>query len=136
MPHVHSTTFFYSIGTFGQESAWDLGVSTTYQHPMKTRDLLFHTATGSTLPAPYDDEPLDRTADKEDASSPQVSPRKTPAVQVRPELSVTEMEDEVCASYMLYKWCLYIPHFQVEDMLQPYSICLDVPRYLITIGTE
>jgi hypothetical protein len=76
---------------------------------MKTRDLLFHTATGSTPPTSHDDEQPDRTADEEDASRLQVPPRKTPAVQVRPELSVTEMEDEV------------------EDLLQPYSICLDVP---------
>ena len=103
---------------------------------MKTRDLLFHTATGSTPPTSHDDEQPDRTADEEDASRLQVPPRKTPAVQVRPELSVTEMEDEVCALNTLCNWCLYIPHFQVEDLLQPYSICLDVPRYSITISTD
>ena len=94
-----------NAGTFGQESTWDLGMPTSYQHPIKTKDLLFHTATSFTgTPASQDDEQPPREADDEDASMPQTPSRKTPFVKVHSELSVTEMEEEVW--YITdYKWC-------------------------------
>ena len=94
-PHILCES--YIVGTFGQESTWGLGISTTYQHPMKTKDLLFHTATSFTgPPASQDDEQPPSEADDEDTSKLQTPTRKTPAVQVHSELSVTEMEEEVC----------------------------------------
>ena len=64
---------------------------------MKTKHLLFQTATSFTgTPASHDDEQPPSEADDEDASKRQTPSRKTPAVQVHSELSVTEMEEEVC----------------------------------------
>ena len=88
------------IGTFGQELTWNLGEPSTYQHPMKTQDLLFHSATSSTLLAPHDDEQLAGVAGNKDISKLETLPRKTPAVHMPPKLSVTEMEEEVYTLFL------------------------------------
>lgn len=86
---------YFCPGTFGQESTWNLGDPSSYQHPMKPRDLLLHTPSSFTPPS--HNEYSMKVEDDEDTPSPmaQEPPQQPPAVQVESSLSVTEVE-EVC----------------------------------------
>ena len=81
-------------GTFGQESTWNLGDPSSYQHPMKPRDLLLQTSSSFTPPS-HDECSMKVEDDEDTPPMAQEPPQQPPTVQVESSLSVTEME-EVC----------------------------------------
>jgi hypothetical protein len=85
------------IGTFGQEKPWTLGVSTTYEHPLKSRDLLLATEAVVTPPLPSSDRSGAESGGDEKSSGKKSQSRKLRAAvhAVQTVLTVTEMEDEV-----------------------------------------
>ena len=84
----------FCAGTYGQETTWNLGVPTTYQHPMKTRDLLLHVTTPLSASERPDKQNEAVEEDNKDSS------KKLPALtvlQAQPAvMRVTELEEEVC----------------------------------------
>ena len=94
-------------GTFGQEKAWTLGVPTTYQHPLKSRDLLLATEAVVTPSLPSSDRSGAESGGDEVSSGKKSQSRKLRAAvhAVQTVLTVTEMEDEVRT---LIASCMYI----------------------------
>jgi hypothetical protein len=105
----------HSIGTFGQEKTWSLGVPLSYQHPLKSKDLLLH----ASIPPSHDTKQSEELATVGEASKLKSPPRHPPAVNVRPALTVTEIEEEI-----------------EDDLLQPYGIHLEVSRNCIQDGVQ
>ena len=87
----------FCAGTYGQESTWNLGVPTTYQHPIKTRDLLLHVTTPLSASERPDKQ---NEAVEEDNKDSSTASKKSPVLtvlQAQPAvMRVTEVEEEVC----------------------------------------
>ena len=94
---------FITTGTFGQEVTWNLGLPTTYQHPMKSKDLLLtaHTIATPTSSSPTSshDQPTTIVAVKEEerAVKPHTSSVRdsSPLQMQQSPLRVTEIEEEI-----------------------------------------
>ena len=73
-------------------------MTATYQHPMKSRDLLISTPTISTptsLPHANDNNQPPYIKSAVDSAYRSHTLRKPPALKVQPELTVTEMEEDI-----------------------------------------
>ena len=84
-------------GTFGQEKEWSLGVPSSYQHPLNSRDLLLHTeATATPIPPPdcglsgKNEEEAETESSK---SKPHSLKLSSVARAVQSALTLTEMEE-------------------------------------------
>ena len=92
--------------------------------------------TDHTIATPTSSSSHDQPAvEKEESLKPHTPARKPPTLQVQSPLRVTEIEEELEVSLMhvlcVYRVRIYsCKHSQIEDeLLQSYSVFLDVPRY-------
>ena len=97
VPYITPILYGPHLGTFGQEKPWTLGVPTTYQHPLKSRDLLLATETVVTPSLPSSDgSGAESGRDEVSSGKKSQSTNLRAAVHaVQAVLTVTEMEDEV-----------------------------------------
>ena len=119
-------------GTFGQEKAWTLGAPMTYQHPLNTRDLLLHTEPTSTPPPSHAQDKSGSElggggGDKVSSEGKSESRKLRAAVREvqTAVLTVTEMEDEVRA--------LYIIMMMFMNVIKPRVLYIE--RSLLTLMT-
>ena len=70
-------------------------MTATYQHPMKSKDLLISTPTISTPTSLSHAKDIDQPPHIKSAVDSAYTLRKPPALHVQPELTVTEMEEDI-----------------------------------------